>query len=113
MSSDNAEFAVRQSPVTDTMLRMLSLFLTHNSCSSESVLIANFGHSTCSCIRGKSKRGRVSPALYVTYKKWKVILHYETSKTTQLDPEDRKYDQYQQARNWMEKSCMKMLPVNA
>ncbi len=52
----------------------------------------------------------MSPALYVTYKKWKVILHYDTSNTTQLDPEDRNYYQYQQARDWMEKSCMKMLP---
>jgi hypothetical protein len=43
-------------------------------------------------------------------KKWKLILSYDTSNTARLDPEDRKYNQYQHAREWMEKSCMKMLP---
>jgi hypothetical protein len=56
---------------------------------------------------GKSKRGRVAPD---PEKKWKVILLYDTSNTVQLDPEDRKYDQYQHARDWMEKRGMKMLP---
>jgi hypothetical protein len=42
-------------------------------------------------------------------KKWKVIRWYDTSSTARLDPEDRKYDQYQHARDWMEKSSMKML----
>jgi hypothetical protein len=43
-------------------------------------------------------------------KKWKLILWYETSNTALVDPEDRKYDQYQHAREWMEISGMKMLP---
>ncbi len=43
-------------------------------------------------------------------KKWKVIRWYDTSKTTLLDPDDRKYDQYQYSRCWMEKSGMSMLP---
>ncbi len=43
-------------------------------------------------------------------KKWKLIRWYDTSNTARLDPEDRKYDQYQHAREWMEKSSMKMLP---
>ncbi len=51
----------------------------------------------------------MAPALYVPDKKWKVILRFKTSNTMQLDPEDRKYDQNQHARDWMEKSCMKML----
>ncbi len=42
-------------------------------------------------------------------KKSKVIWWYDTSNTVQLDPEDRKYDWYQRARNRMEKSSMKML----
>jgi hypothetical protein len=52
----------------------------------------------------------VAPAPYVPNKKSKVVLHYNTSITAQLDPEDRKYDQYQHVRDWMETSCMKMLP---
>ncbi len=36
---------------------------------------------------GKSKKGRVAPD---PEKKWKVILWYDTSHTTRLDPEDRK-----------------------
>ena len=55
----------------------------------------------------KSKKGRVAPD---PDKKWKVIRRYDTSNTARLDPEDRKYDQYQHARDWMEKSGMKMLP---
>jgi hypothetical protein len=43
-------------------------------------------------------------------KKWKIIQWYDTSNTALLDPEDRKYYQYQHAREWMQKSCMKMLP---
>jgi hypothetical protein len=43
-------------------------------------------------------------------KNWKLIRWYDTSNTARLDPEDRKYDQYQHARDWMEKSVMKMLP---
>ncbi len=43
---------------------------------------------------GKSKKGRVAPALYVSDKKWKAIWRYCTSNTAQVDPEDRKYDQY-------------------
>jgi hypothetical protein len=34
----------------------------------------------------KLKKGRVAPAPYVTDKKWKVILHVDTSNTAQLDP---------------------------
>ncbi len=56
---------------------------------------------------GKSKNGRVAPD---PEKKWKTIQQYDTSNTARLDPEDRKYDQYQHARDWMEKSGMKMLP---
>jgi hypothetical protein len=56
---------------------------------------------------GKSKKGRVAP---YTEKNWKIIRWYGTSNTARLDPEDRKYDQYQHARDWMEKSGMKMLP---
>ena len=55
----------------------------------------------------KSKKGRVAPD---PDKKWKVIRRYDTSYTARLDPEDRKYDQYQHARDWMEKSGMKTLP---
>ncbi len=43
-------------------------------------------------------------------KKWKLIRWYDPSNTALLNPEDRKYDQYQHAREWMEKSGMKMLP---
>ncbi len=56
---------------------------------------------------GKSKKGKVFPD---PEKKWKLILWYDTSNTARLDPEDRKYEQYQHAREWMEKNCMKMLP---
>ena len=56
---------------------------------------------------GKSKKGRVAPD---PEKKWKLIRWYDTSNTARLDPEDRKYDQYQHARDWMEKRVMKMLP---
>ncbi len=44
----------------------------------------------------KSKKGRVAPAPYVPNKKWiqKVILHFDTSNTVQLDPEYRKYYQF-------------------
>ena len=42
----------------------------------------------------KIKKGRVAPAPYVPDKKWKVILHFYTSNTAQLDPEYRKYYQY-------------------
>jgi hypothetical protein len=35
-----------------------------------------------------------------------VVQHLNTAR---LDPEDRKYDPYQHARDWMEKSSMKML----
>ena len=55
----------------------------------------------------KSKKGRVAPE---PDKKWKVIRRYDTSNTARLDPDDRKYDQYQHARDWMGKSGMKMLP---
>jgi hypothetical protein len=55
---------------------------------------------------GKSKKGRVAPD---PEKKWKLIRWYDTSNTAMLDPNDRKYDQYQHAREWMEKSGMKML----
>ncbi len=43
-------------------------------------------------------------------KKWKVILWYYTSNTVRLDPDNRKYDQYQHALDWIEKRGMKMLP---
>ncbi len=52
----------------------------------------------------------MAPISYVPDKKWKVILRYDTSITAQLNPEYRKYNQYQHVRDWMEKSCMKMLP---
>ncbi len=42
----------------------------------------------------KIKKGRVAPAPYVPDKKWKLILHFDTSNTAQLDPEYRKYYQY-------------------
>ena len=42
----------------------------------------------------KIKKGRVAPAPYVPKKKWKVILHFDTSNTVQLDTEYRKYYQY-------------------
>jgi hypothetical protein len=42
----------------------------------------------------KFKKGRVAPAPYVPDKKWKVIRHFDTSNTAQLDPEYRKYYQY-------------------
>ncbi len=41
----------------------------------------------------KIKKGR-APAPYVPDKKWKLILHFDTSNTAQLDPEYRKYYQY-------------------
>jgi hypothetical protein len=56
---------------------------------------------------GKTKKGRVAPD---PEKKWKFILWYDTSNTALLDHEDRKYNPYQHARDWMEKSSMKMLP---
>ncbi len=60
---------------------------------------------------GKSKKGQVAPAPYVPEKKLKFILlvGFDTSNTTRLDPEDRMYDQYQHVRDWREKSSMKML----
>ncbi len=45
----------------------------------------------------KFKKSRVAPAPYVPDKKWKVILRFDTSissNTVQLDPEYRKYYQY-------------------
>ncbi len=51
----------------------------------------------------------MAPAPYVPNKKWKFILRFDTSNTTQLDPKDRKYVHYQHARDWMEKGSMKML----
>jgi hypothetical protein len=56
---------------------------------------------------GKSKKCRVAPD---PEKKWKLIRWYDTSNTERLDPEDRKYDQYQHAHEWIEKIGMKMLP---
>jgi hypothetical protein len=44
---------------------------------------------------GKDPR-RVEWLLYVPGKKWKVIRRYNTSTTAQLNPKDRKHDQYQQ-----------------
>ncbi len=43
---------------------------------------------------GKSKKGQVAPD---PEKIWKVIQCYDTSNTARLDPEDRKYYQYQHA----------------
>ena len=43
-------------------------------------------------------------------KKWKLILSYDTSNTARLDPEDRKYNQYQHEHDWIEKGSMKMFP---
>jgi hypothetical protein len=73
---------------------------------SESVLMSKFRTSAL-VSEGKSKQGWVAPD---PEKKWMVILWYDTSNTVQLDPEDRKYDQYQHACNWMEKICIKLLP---
>ena len=42
----------------------------------------------------KFKKGQVAPAPYVLDKKWKVIWHFNTSNTAQLDPEYRKHYQY-------------------
>ena len=42
----------------------------------------------------KFKKGRVAPASYVPDKKGKVIRRFDTSKTTQLDPEHQMYYQY-------------------
>jgi hypothetical protein len=59
-----------------------------------------------------SNKGRVAPAPYVPDKKWKVVLRFNTSNTAQLDdldPQDRTYEQYDHARDWMEKSGMNML----
>jgi hypothetical protein len=55
---------------------------------------------------GNSKKGRVAPD---PEKKWKIIRWYDISNTVRLDPEDRKYYQYQHACEWMEKGSMKML----
>ncbi len=57
--------------------------------------------------KGKSKKCQVAPD---PEKKWKLIRWNDTSNTARLDPEDKMYYQYQHEREWMEKSCMKMLP---
>ncbi len=56
----------------------------------------------------KFKKDQVAPAPYAPDKKWKVIRRFDTSNTAQPDPEYRKYYQYHHARDWMEKSGMKM-----
>ena len=42
--------------------------------------------------------------------KWTVIRRYNAGDYARLDAEDREYDQYQKARDWMEKSGNIMLP---
>ncbi len=53
----------------------------------------------------------MAPAPYVPDKKWKVVWSYNTSITAQLDPEDRKYYQYQHVLDWMEKRALKSCQI--
>ncbi len=66
--------------------------------------------ASASVPEGKSKKQRVAPGEYVLPDKWKVIRRYNTGDYARLDAEDREYNQYQKARDWMEKSCNIMLP---
>ncbi len=91
MSCDNAEFVEQP----DGALLWTPCSITRNGgavrvCSHEQIL--DIAPALVS--EKKFKKGRVAPALYVPDKKWKVILHFDTSNTQQLDPEYRKYYQY-------------------
>jgi hypothetical protein len=52
----------------------------------------------CSCFRGEIQEGSSG---FCSRQKWKVILWYYNSNSALLD---KKYDQYQLVRDWMEKS---------
>ncbi len=58
--------------------------------------------ASASVPEGKSKKQRVAPGEYVRQDKWTVIRWYNTGDNARLDAEDREYDQYQKACDWME-----------
>jgi hypothetical protein len=104
MSSDNSSLSSSQTVTCygrlAVLLAMVGLSLSQSFCKISDTAPALISE-------GKSKKSRMTPA---PDKKWKVILWYDTTNTALLDPEDRKYNQYQHTRYWMEKSGMKMLP---
>jgi hypothetical protein len=54
----------------------------------------------------KSKKQRVAPGEYVCPDKWTIIRRYNTRYYARLDAEDREYDQYQKARDWMRRAAI-------
>ena len=95
MSSDDAEFVEQP----DGALLRTPRHVTRNGGTVRVRSHAQFSDTASALVsEGKSKKGRVAPD---PEKKWKLILWYDTSNTARLDPEDRKYDQYQHAREWM------------
>ncbi len=59
---------------------------------------------------GKFKKQRRADREYVRPKGWKVVRRYPTGGRALLDAEDIEFDIYKRAREFMELSCMKMLP---
>ncbi len=90
MSSDDAEFVEQP----DRALLRTPRSVTRNGGAVWVSSHAQFSDITPALVSEKKKKGRVAPDPYVPDKKWKVILHFDTSNTVQLDPEYRKYYQY-------------------
>ncbi len=106
MSSDDADFVEQP----DCSLLWTPRCVTGNGCAIPVCPHAQISDTASALVEeAKSKRGQLAPAPYMPDKKWKIILCFDTSNTAQLDPEYGRYYQYQRARDWMEKSCMKML----
>ena len=59
---------------------------------------------------GKFKKQGRAHSEYVRPKEWKVVRRYPTGGHALLDAEDIEFDIYKRAREFMELSCMKMLP---
>ncbi len=107
MSSDNAEFVEQPDGARLRTPRRV----TRNGVAVRVRSHAQISDTASALVSEKTiEKGQVAPAPYVPHKKWKVIRRFNTSNTVQLDPEYRKYYQCHHARDWMEKSGMKMLP---